>query len=118
MRMLRSILITALAAASTLANGISMAQGAHSGPGAMRCTVVIGRLSSPNSAERMPVLSWVQGYLSGISSARSALDPAPSGEVPEYDALQPQILTLCKADPTANLYQVASRFPSSGSHGH
>ncbi len=118
MRVLRSILITALAAAATLASGIAVAQGAHTGPGTMRCTVVIGRLSSQNSAERMPVLSWVQGYLAGINSARSALEQAPSGEVPEYDALQPQILTLCKANPMANLYQVASSFSSPGSHGH
>jgi hypothetical protein len=53
----------------------------------------------------------VQGYLSGLASARSVLDKASALEVPEYDALQPLILTLCKVDPTANLYHVASNFP-------
>jgi hypothetical protein len=77
----------------------------------MRCTVVIGRLSSQSAADRMPVLSWVQGYLSGIASARSALDKASALDVPEYDALQPLILTLCKSDPTTDLYHVASNVP-------
>ena len=84
----------------------------------MRCTVVIGRLSSQNAAERMPVLSWVQGYLSGVASARSAVDKASAREVPEYDALQPQILTLCKANPTADLYHVAINFSSPMSNEH
>jgi len=108
MRPLHSILI-ALAAAGTLASGPAVGQNAVSGPGAMRCTVVIGRLSSRESADRMPVLSWVQGYLSGVASARPPSSRAPT-EVPEYDALQPRILTLCKADPTADLYNVATRF--------
>lgn len=103
--------IAALLAAAALPWGIAVAQPASSGPGAMRCTVVIGRLSSQNAAERMPVLSWVQGYLSGIASARSASDKAFALEVPEYDALQPLILTRCKVDPTANLYHVASNLP-------
>ena len=103
-----SLLIT-LAAGSTLASAPALAQGAHSGAGAMRCTVVIGRLSSPDLAERMPVLSWVQGYLSGVAAARSMRNIA-AAEVPEYDALQPRILTLCKADPRSDLYHVAERF--------
>ncbi|MBW8777916.1 MAG: hypothetical protein JF585_01705 [Burkholderiales bacterium] len=103
--------IAALLAATALPCDVAMAQPASSGPGAMRCTVVIGRLSSQNAAERMPVLSWVQGYLSGMASARSMSDKASALEVPEYDALQPLILTLCKVDPTANLYHVASNFP-------
>jgi hypothetical protein len=111
MRALQSFLIT-LAAAGTLASAPACAQGARSGPGAMRCTVVIGRLSSRDSAERMPVLSWVQGYLSGVTSAGLVLDTPSAAGVPEYDALQPRILTLCKADPTADLYHVASRFVS------
>jgi len=105
MRVASLLLMTALASAA------AFAQPASTGPGAMRCTVVIGRLSSQNAAERMPVLSWVQGYLSGIASARSASDKASALVVPEYDALQPLILTLCKVDPTANLYHVASNFP-------
>ena len=110
MRVPRSLLITALAVGGALASASADAQRASSGPGAMRCTVVIGRLSSQNPAERMPVLSWVQGYLSGVASARAALDRTSAHEVPEYDALQPQILTLCKADPTADLYHVATNF--------
>ena len=105
MRVASLLLMTILPSAAALA------QPASTGPGAMRCTVVIGRLSSQSAAERMPVLSWVQGYLSGIASARSAPDKASALEVPEYDALQPLILTLCKVDPTANLYHVASNFP-------
>ena len=105
MRVASLLLMTALASAA------AFAQPTSTGPGAMRCTVVIGRLSSQNTAERMPVLSWVQGYLSGIASARTASDKASALVVPEYDALQPLILTLCKSDPTASLYHVASNFP-------
>jgi len=105
MRVASFLLMTALTSAA------AFAQPPSTGPGAMRCTVVIGRLSSQSAAERMPVLSWVQGYLSGIASARSASDKASALEVPEYDALQPLILTLCKVDPTANLLHVASNFP-------
>jgi len=105
MRVASFLLMTALPGA------VALAQPASTGPGAMRCTVVIGRLSSPSAAERMPVLSWVQGYLSGIATARSASDKAPAFEVPEYDALQPLILTRCKVDPTADLYHVAGNLP-------
>jgi hypothetical protein len=109
MKVLFSLLIT-LAAGSTLASAPAFAQGARSGTGAMRCTVVIGRLSSQDSAQHTPVLSWVQGYLSGAAAARSMGGNASSVEVPEYDALQPRILTLCKADPRSDLYHVADRF--------
>jgi hypothetical protein len=112
MKLLRSTLIAALAAAAALAGEAAVAQTASSGPGAMRCTVVIGRLSSRDGAERMPVLSWVQGYLSGVAAARTALEKVAAHDVPEYDALQPQILALCRANPTANLYHVASNFSS------
>lgn len=105
MRVASLLLMNALACAA------ASAQPASTGPGAMRCTVVIGRLSSQSAAERLPVLSWVQGYLSGIARARSASDKPSAFEVPEYDALQPLILTLCKVDPTADLYHVASNFP-------
>ena len=103
-------LLIALAAGSTLVNAPAFAQGARSGAGTMRCTVVIGRLSSRDSTQHMPVLSWVQGYLSGIAAARSVGSTASPVEVPEYDALQPRILTLCKADPTSDLNHVADRF--------
>ena len=109
MKVLFSLLI-ALAAGSPLVSAPALAQGAHSGTGAMRCTVVIGRLSSRDSAQHMPVLSWVQGYLSGVAAARSVGSTASSVEVPEYDALQPRILTLCKADPRSDLSHVADRF--------
>ncbi len=105
MRVASFLLMTALPSA------VALAQPASTGPGAMRCTVVIGRLSSQSAVERMPVLSWVQGYLSGIASARSASDKASAFQVPEYDALQPLILTRCKVDPTADLYHVASNLP-------
>jgi hypothetical protein len=111
MKLMQSFLIT-LVAAGTLVNLPASAQGARTGPGAMRCTVVIGRLSSQDSADRMPVLSWVQGYLSGVAAARSLQDNARAFEVPEYDALKPRILTLCKADPRSDLHQVANRFLS------
>ena len=105
----RIALLITLAAGSLLASAPSFAQGARTGPGAMRCTVVIGRLSSQDPAPRMPLLSWVQGYLSGVAAARSRSDVAAVPEVPEYDALQPSILTLCKADPRSDLHQVADR---------
>jgi len=109
MKALFSLLIT-LAAGSTLVCSPAFAGGARSGTGAMRCTVVIGRLSSQDSAQHMAVLSWVQGYLSGVAAARSVGSTASSVEVPEYDALQPRILTLCKADPRSDLNHVADRF--------
>ena len=108
MKVLLSFLIT-LAAGATLASAPALAQGARTGPGAMRCTVVIGRLSGQDPAPRMPLLSWVQGYLTGVAAARSPGDAAPAAEIPEYDALQPRILTLCKADPRSDLHQVADR---------
>ena len=113
MRVLRSSLMV-LVSTGVLASGASgsaAAQGAASGAGAMRCTVVIGRLSSPSPADRMVVLSWVQGYLSGVVSAQSAFAPTrTAAEVPEYDVLGPRVLTLCKADPTSDLHHVAGRF--------
>jgi hypothetical protein len=75
----------------------------------MRCTTVLSRLSSPQVAERMPVLTWAQGYLSGIASVASAFDGTSDVEVPAYDDLQPRILSLCRADPTSDLYHVARR---------
>lgn len=109
MKALFSLVIT-LAAGGTLVSAPALAQGARTGTGAMRCTVVIGRLSSQDSAQHTPVLSWVQGYLSGVAAARSVGNAVPYFEVPEYDALQPRILTLCKADPRSDLYHVADRF--------
>ena len=104
------LLVITLAAGGTLVSAPAFAQGARTGTGAMRCTVVIGRLSSQDSAQHTPVLSWVQGYLSGVAAARSVGSAGPYVEVPEYDALQPRILTLCKADPRSDLYHVADRF--------
>ena len=108
MKVLLSLLIT-LSAGTALVSAPAWARGASTGPGAMRCTVVIGRLSSQDPAPRMPLLSWVQGYLSGVAAARSPGDAAYAAEVLEYDALQPRILTLCKADPRSDLHQVADR---------
>lgn len=113
MKLLHSFLTT-LTVGATLASSSAFAQGARTGPGAMTCTVVIGRLSSPDAAARMPVLSWVQGYLSGVAATRPVPDTA-AVEVPEYDALQPRILTLCKADPRSDLHHVADRFLSPAS---
>jgi hypothetical protein len=110
MKLLHSFLITLMVAGATLVSSSAFAQGARTGPGAMACTVVIGRLSSPDAAARMPVLSWVQGYLSGVAATRPVPDTAAAVEVPEYDALQPRILTLCKADPRSDLNHVADRF--------
>jgi len=110
MSMLRSSLMV-LCASGMLACGSAVAQAATSGAGAMRCTVVIGRLSSQKPDERMVVLSWVQGYLAGAASTRTALSVnSGTAEVPEYDALGPRVLMLCKAQPTTDLHHVATQF--------
>ena len=98
-----------LAAACTLQSAPALALEVPSGPGMMRCTVVIGRLSSSEVADRMPVLTWAQGYLSGMASVATAIDGTSDVEVPAYDVLQPRILKLCKADPTSDLIHVARR---------
>ena len=108
MKMLSSLLLTS-AAACTLSSAPALALGVPSGPGMMKCTVVLSRLSSPEVADRMPVLTWAQGYLSGIASVASAFDGTSDVEVPAYDELQPRILTLCKAEPTTDLFHVARR---------
>ncbi len=100
-----------LVASGALACGSAAAQVANSGAGAMRCTVVIGKLSSRKPDERMVVLSWVQGYLSGVASTQAALSSTNGAlEVPEYDALGPRVLMLCKAQPTTDLHHVATQF--------
>ena len=108
MKLLPSLLVC-LAAACTLSSAPALALDVPSGPGMMRCTVVIGRLSSSAVADRMPVLTWAQGYLSGMAAVATALDGTSDVEVPAYDALQPRILKLCKADPTSDLIHVARR---------
>ena len=108
MKLLTPSLVT-LAAACTLASAPALAIEVPSGPGMMRCTAVIGRLSSSEVADRMPVLTWAQGYLSGMAAVATALDGTSDLEVPPYDALQPRILKLCKADPTSDLIHVARR---------
>lgn len=100
-----------LGASGALLCGAVAAQVASSGAGAMRCTVVIGRLSSQKVDERMVVLSWVQGYLSGVAATRATLPASKlTVEVPEYDALGPRVLMLCKAQPTTDLHHVATQF--------
>ncbi len=106
---LHPLLLVTLAAACTLAAAPASALDVPSGPGMMRCTVVIGRLSSPEAADRMPLLTWAQGYLSGVAAVATALDGTSDVDVPAYDALQPRILKLCKADPTSDLMHVARR---------
>jgi hypothetical protein len=106
---IHSPLLIALAAAAALSSAPALALDSPSGPGLMRCTAVISRLSSTQVSDRMPVLSWAQGYLSGIASVASAFDGTSDVEVPTYDDLQPRIVTLCKADPTSDLYHVARR---------
>jgi len=108
MRLLPSLLV-ALAAACTLSSAPAGAVEVPSGPGIMRCTVVIGRLSSSEVADRMPILTWAQGYLSGMAAVATALDGTSDVEVPAYDALQPRLLKLCKAEPTSDLFHVARR---------
>ena len=103
------LMLFSLAAASTLSSAPAWALDVPSGPGMMRCTVVIGRLSSLEVADRMPVLTWAQGYLSGMAAVATALDGTSDVEVPAYDALQPRILKLCKADPTSDLVHVTRR---------
>jgi hypothetical protein len=96
-------------AACTLASAPALALDVPSGPGMMRCAVVVGRLSSADVADRMPVLTWAQGYLSGIASVASAFDGKSDVQVPAYDELQPRILALCEANPTADLFHIARR---------
>ncbi len=102
-------LLFALATAGALASEPASAMNVPSGPGLMRCTVVVGRLSSPEIVDRMPLLTWAQGYLSGIASVATAFDGTSDVEVPAYDELQPRILALCKAEPTSDLFHVARK---------
>jgi hypothetical protein len=102
-------LLIALAAAGTMSTASAYSLDAPSGPGMMRCSVVLARLASPDVAERMPVLTWAQGYLSGIAAVATAFDGTSDVRVPAYDELEPNILTLCKADPSTDLYHVARR---------
>ena len=108
MTCLPSVLL-AVAAACALSSAPASAMEVPAGPGLMRCTVVVSRLSSPEVADRMPLLTWAQGYLSGIASVATALDGTSDVEVPAYDELQPRILALCKADPKSDLFHVARR---------
>ena len=108
MKTLPSMLI-ALATAGALSSKPASAANVPSGPGLMRCTVVVGRLSSPEVADRMPILTWAQGYLSGMAAVATAIDGSSDVEVPAYDALQPRILQLCKETPSADLVHVARR---------
>ncbi len=103
------LLLVTLAAAGTLSSSPASALDAPSGPGMMRCTAVIGRLSSSEVADRMPILTWAQGYLSGMAAVATAIDGSSDVEVPAYDALQPRILKLCKETPGADLVHVARR---------
>jgi len=102
-------LLGALAAAGTLSSASAFAVEVPSGPGMMRCTAVIGRLSSSDAADRLLVLTWAQGYLSGMASVATALDGSSDVEVPAFDALRPRLLKLCKADPRSDLIHVARR---------
>ena len=108
MKLLAPSLVT-WAAACMLSSAPALAIEVPSGPGMMRCTAVIGRLSSAEAADRMPVLTWAQGYLSGMAAVATALDGSSDIEVPAYDALRPRILKLCKADTTSDLIHVARR---------
>ncbi len=104
-----SLPLVALAAACALSSRPALALDVPSGPGMMRCTAVIGRLSSSEASDRMPILTWAQGYLSGMAAVATAVDGSSDVEVPAYDALQPRILKLCKETPTADLVHVARR---------
>jgi len=112
MKTLPSMLF-ALATAGALSSEPASAMNVPSGPGLMRCTVVVSRLSSPEIVDRMPLLTWAQGYLSGIASVATAFDGTSDVEVPAYDELQPRILALCKADPTSDLFHVARKLSAS-----
>ncbi len=105
-----------LAMVGTLSSEPALAN-VPSGPGLMRCTVVVSRLSSPELTDRMPLLTWAQGYLSGIASVATALDGTSDVEVPTYDELQPRILALCKAEPTSDLFHVARRLSAGRTRG-
>jgi len=107
-----SLSLVCFAAALATASVPALALEAPSGPGMMRCTVVIGRLSSANVADRMPVLTWTQGYLSGMAAVATALDGTSDVDVPTYDALKSRIVELCLADPSTDLIHVARRLTS------
>ena len=111
MKFLPSSMFT-LATALLLASPPASARDVPSGPGMMRCTVVLSRLSSQAAADRMPVLTWAQGYLSGIASVASGFDGTSEVEVPQYDELQPRILALCRAEPGTDLFHVARKLTS------
>ena len=102
-------LFVVLGVAGVLSSPPVVSRDLPSGPGMMRCTAVIGRLSSAEAADRMPVLSWAQGYLSGMAAVATAIDGSSDVDVPAYDALRPRILELCKADPGSDLFHVARR---------
>lgn len=110
-------LSTTLAAACVLSSASAFALEARSGPGLMRCTAVVSRLTSQDAAERMPLLTWAQGYLSGIAAVATALDGTSDVEVPSYDELKPRILAICKGDPTLDLYHVARHLSSRRDRG-
>ena len=107
-----SLPILVLIAACSFSSSSALATNVPSGPGLMRCTVVVSRLSSAQVSDRMPLLTWAQGYLSGIASVATAMDGTSDVDVPAYDELQPRILALCRADPTADLFHVARRLSS------
>ncbi len=116
MKCLSSMLFV-LATACALSSKPALAMNVPSGPGLMRCTVVVSRLSSPELVDRMPLLTWAQGYLSGIAAVATALDGTSDVEVPAYDELQPRILALCKAEPTSDLFHVARRLSAARTRG-
>jgi hypothetical protein len=111
-----SMLLTAAVTACLLPAAPSFAREAPSGPGMMRCSVVLNRLASADAADRMPVLTWAQGYLSGMAAVASAFDGTSDVQVPAYDELQPRIAALCKADPSTDLFHVARRLSARRAH--
>ena len=112
----RPLAWVALASTCLLSSTAAFALEPRSGPGMMRCTVVVGRLSSRDAADRMPLLSWAQGYLSGIAAVATAFDGTSDVDVPSYDDLKPRILAICQADPTLDLYHVARRLTARRDH--
>lgn len=108
--------LATLAVACALSSAPAFALDVPSGPGMMRCTAVLSRLSSPAAADRMPVLTWAQGYLLGIASVASAFDGTSDVQVPAYDELQPRLFALCQADPTADLFHVARKLSAKRGH--
>lgn len=96
-----AIVILALVAAPAHAQGMNV------GVGGAECAAYIEAFPKTDPTERMMVISWVQGFISGlnIASAREGNDK----QMPDGDALTSKMLLLCKEHPTKPIANSAMR---------